>query len=96
MNTELFQLGKVIATRAAIEKVDHFKMTRMLRRHRKCDWGCVHPDDAEVNNEALTYGGRLWSAYLIDANKPNSIDNKVWVITEADRSVTTFLLPSDY
>ena len=54
--------------------------------------------DAATNDEAVTEGNRILSAYPIDPSKPSTGygDNTVWIITEADRSVTTFLLPSEY
>lgn len=60
-----------------------------LERHREGDWGEVSPEDAERNNEALEDGARLLSSYT-DSN-----GTKFWIITEADRSRTTFLLPEE-
>lgn len=54
--------------------------------------------DAASNAEAVTEGLRILSAYPIDTSKPSKGygDNTPWIIAEADRSVTTFLLPSEY
>ncbi len=74
-------------------------LLRVLRRHLAGDWGLVPPADARENNLALTAGFRLMSVYLIDESLPEDgrdAGEKVWVITEADRSVTTVLLPSEY
>ena len=74
-------------------------LLRVLRRHLAGDWGLVPPADARENNLALTAGFRLMSVYLIDESLPEQgrdAGEKVWVITEADRSVTTVLLPSEY
>jgi hypothetical protein len=58
----------------------------------------VSADDAASNEEAVTHGFRILSAYPIDPAKPSKGfgDNTLWIITEADRSVTTFFLPSEY
>jgi len=60
-----------------------------LRRHVSGDWGDVCPEDQESNRVALINGDRLLSAYTIDGQK-------IWIITEADRSSTTILFPDEY
>jgi hypothetical protein len=62
----------------------------LLQRHLDGEWGDISEEDREANNSALENGGRLLSAYRIG----NGV--KLWVITEADRSVTTVLLPDEY
>ena len=64
-----------------------------LNRHANCDWGDVDSEDKQTNDQALKDGSRLFSAYKAPAGSP---EEKVWVITEWDRSVTTVLFPSDY
>jgi hypothetical protein len=54
------------------------------------DWGVVDAEDKQANDEALKSGERLLSAYVIKSGE------RVWVITEADRSATTLLLPDEY
>jgi hypothetical protein len=61
-----------------------------LRRHQRGDWGHVGRRNAALNDDALLTDCRILSAY-IDRN-----DVRFWIITEADRSVTTVLLPEDY
>jgi hypothetical protein len=61
-----------------------------LQRHQAGDWGDMDEDDRQANNCALTDGSRLFSVY----HSANGV--KFWIITEADRSVTTVLLPEDY
>ena len=61
-----------------------------LGRHLRGDWGDLCSEDKEANLEALKKGLRILSAYRL----PDG--TKVWIITEADRSVTTALLPSEY
>lgn len=85
-------LGQVAITHAAHDVLQRSrKDARMfLQRHVRGDWGDLSPADAQANDHALQHGGRLLSAYaLADAET-------LWIITEADRSATTLLLPSDY
>ncbi|ARM02403.1 hypothetical protein BOC59_09405 [Burkholderia pseudomallei] len=63
---------------------------RLLARHIYGDWGDLPAEDLAENERALLSGARLLSSYAI----PGGV--KVWVITEADRSTTTILLPEDY
>lgn len=73
-------------------------MLRCLARHAAGDWGHVCPEDAEQNNLALENGSRVLSAYPLDPALPCKGwgGNCFWIITESDRSVTTFLLPDEY
>jgi len=61
-----------------------------LSRHCSGDWGNVSEDDREANNLALKEGGRLMSVYSFPPMP------RIWIITEADRSRTTILLPDEY
>lgn len=88
-----FPLGRLVATPAAIEALETPEaLLALVRRHASGDWGDVCDEDADANNEALRLGNRVLSAY----NMVGASEWSVWVITEADRSVTTVLLPSDY
>ena len=93
-----FSLGQIVATRGVIETVPSARMAECLARHRRGDWGNVCKEDAALNDLALQEGTRILSAYAIDESKPakGHGDNCFWIITEADRSVTTFLLPDEY
>jgi len=88
----IFNLGRVVATPNALALLAQHGVAplTLLKRHAAGDWGDVPTDDAKANQEALKLGCRLFSAYHMDGNV------KIWIITEADRSVTTLLLPSDY
>jgi hypothetical protein len=94
----LFDLGQVVATPGAIEACSPEHLQACLSRHVRGDWGNVCQDDWATNFEALTNGDRLLSAYAIDPDRPckGYGANCLWIITEADRSVTTFLLPEEY
>jgi len=93
-----FSLGQIVATRGALAAVPPGRMMDALARHRRGDWGCVCRDDAAANDRALDEGERLLSAYPIDPAKPAKGygANVFWIITEADRSATTYLLPDEY
>lgn len=90
MPTRSFSLGRVVATPGLIEAVPQHEYTAALRRHVACDWGEVCDEDKRANDRALEEGTRLLSAYR------SSEGVKFWIITEADRSATTLLLPEEY
>jgi hypothetical protein len=93
-----FKLGQVVATPGALEACPSHQLDRCLYRHSRGDWGCVDKEDAATKDEAVKSGDRILSAYAIDDSKPRKGfgDNTLWIITEADRYVTTFLLPDEY
>jgi hypothetical protein len=94
-----FSLGQVVATPGALEAIPNpAYMIGLIARHATGDWGKVDADDKRTNDEAVRDGFRVLSAYPIDPTKPckGFGPNCVWVITEADRSSTTVLLPSEY
>lgn len=94
----MLALGQVVSTPGVREACDFAYLLRCLARHQSGDWGCVCPEDRAINDAALVHGDRILSAYPIDPDKPCKGwgDNTLWIITEADRSVTTFLLPEEY
>ncbi len=98
MQTTLFQLGRVVATCGVSAEVAADRQLTCLGKHARGDWGCICAEDQASNVDALADGGRLMSAYPIDADKPSIGygENTLWIITEADRSVTTLLLPEEY
>jgi hypothetical protein len=91
-----FPMGRLVITAAAEETVPAAIVAECVARHSAGDWGVV--SDPEENKEALRTGGRLLSAYPIDPALPcrGHGENTLWIITEADRSSTTVLLPDDY
>ena len=88
----LFNPGRVVATQGVIALCDESDLDvwHFLMRHLAGDWGELCDDDIEANKTALENGYRLLSVYDIGNDK------KIWIITEADRSATTVLLPSEY
>jgi hypothetical protein len=85
----LFPLGETVITANASLQLNTEEVLSALQRHASGDWGDLCPEDMQTNDDALRYGGRLFSAY-------GSGSHRFWVITESDRSVTTVLLPEDY
>jgi len=94
MNTHLFSqsfaLGQTVITRNAQSQLHFQDVFLSLVRHAARDWGDVCPADREENELSLLEGFRLLSSY----EDRNGV--KFWIITEADRSITTVLLPEDY
>jgi len=88
-----FPLGHLVATpgalRAAIEDAGDNALA-FIRRHAAGDWGEVDAHDQQENELSLRKGFRLLSAYRL------SDGTRIWIITEADRSATTLLLPEEY
>ena len=93
-----FELGQIVSTRGALAACSNVQLQKCLARHLTGDWGCVCAEDRQANEDALSEGLRILSAYPIDPAKPSEGfgENTLWIITEADRSVTTFLLPEEY
>lgn len=86
----LFPIGRLVSTPAALDAITPAEMELALNRHIVGDWGEVDEDDRQANDEALLCSLRLLSSYTNDSGVT------FWIITEADRSSTTILLPSDY
>ncbi len=89
---KLFSLGQVVATPGAIAAMEAAGQSPLefLCRHHRNDWGEVCGDDWRLNDESLDSGDRLLSAYR------TSQGERLWIITEWDRSATTILLPDEY
>ena len=85
-----FPTGQIVATPGSLASLTQAEIIRALARHVSGDWGDVCPEDQEANDRALVEDTRLLSAYR------NQAGQKFWIITEADRSVTTVLLPEEY
>ena len=87
-----FALGQTFITPGAQEALEIAGQTaiQLLRRHMSNDWGEISEEDARENELSLREGYRLLSAYRTVRGQ------RIWIITEADRSATTILLPSEY
>ena len=92
MDKPLFPLGQLVATPGAIDFLDanNVHPLTLVSRHISGDWGDLDDEDKRMNDHAAAQGGlHILSAYKVGASK-------VWIITEADRSATTILLPDEY
>lgn len=85
-----FAFGRQYVTEAVAAAVPADELLKAVERHAAGDWGLLDQNDWENNDKALREGGRLFSRYQSSAGQ------KFWVVTEADRKVTTVLLPEDY
>jgi len=88
----LFSAGQIIATPGALALLEQANQSPLefLSRHLRGDWGDLCQDDKTENELSLKYGFRLMSSYQVTDTE------RLWIITEADRSVTTLLLPAEY
>ena len=85
-----FPLGRTVITRGALDALEQEDVLAAMTRHANGDWGDLCAEDKQANDDALSVGTRLLSAYRTGAGQ------KFWIITEADRSITTVLLPEEY
>lgn len=86
----LFPLGKIVATKGVLDTIPMNEILDSLNRHVNGDWGNLCQEDKDLNDGAVVHGGRILSSYV------SSHGDEFWIITEADRSVTTILLPNEY
>lgn len=85
-----FELGQTVITPNAKQTLHSADLMISLHRHVTGDWGDCDPEDAQQNDVAMNSGLRLFSVYH------DREGVRFWIITEADRSSTTILLPEDY
>lgn len=90
--SSLFALGQVVATPGALAALAGLGQTpeALLARHAQGDWGDLGEEDRQENDRSLARSLRLLSSYTL----PDG--TALWIITEADRSATTLLLPDEY
>ena len=93
-----FALGLVLMTPGAVAALkqvagDSYMLfaADLVSRHQSCDWGVVSAEDAAENELSVRQGFRILSAFDLPGDAA-----RIWIITEADRSVTTLLLPEEY
>jgi hypothetical protein len=84
-----FEVGQVVATPAVLDHITYEDVITLLRLHTHGYWNHMHPEDLAANEEAVTDGNRVVSIHFVRGEK-------VWVITEWDRSYTTLLFPHEY
>lgn len=87
----LFEPGEIVETSAALAVLKKYNLhpIRLLARHLFGDWGDVSAADARANDQALIEQARLVSSYLLPGGE------RLWVVTECDRSITKFMLPNE-
>ena len=90
MSAAKFKTGRIVTTANALNHLTYDDILAGLLRHITGDWGDLDADDRQENDMALERGTRLLSAYQA------SNGTRFWIITEADKSSTTVLLPEDY
>lgn len=90
--TALLPLGRIVATPGALAALERANESPalFLARHAQGVWGELDREDIAENDYSLTHGFRLLSSYT------TAVGEKLWIITEADRSATTLLLPEEY
>ena len=88
----LFPLGRTVATPGALALLDHagVNASSLLVRHQNGDFGDIDETDLVANANAIRNHTRILSAYVLGRGR------RIWIITEADRTVTTLLLPEEY
>jgi hypothetical protein len=94
MAAALFPLGRLVATPGALallrsSSAGEDLLPALFERHQSGDWGDVPAEDARENEFSVRHGFRIISCYRVAGER-------LWLITEADRSATTLLLPSEY
>jgi hypothetical protein len=91
MKRALFALGQIVATPGALRLLAYSRIDpwKLIDRHVTGDWGDLDDADKQENEFSVKKGFRILSAY-------GKGDRKLWIITEADRSVTTILRPDEY
>jgi hypothetical protein len=92
--TPRFEIGTTVFTPGVgallkFPSMASVELAPFMNRHRAGDWGDMCEEDKASNEDALKYDGRLMSCYRL-------YDTTIWIITEADRSTTTVLLPDEY
>jgi len=91
-----FELGQLVMTRGVADRLEESAdfakhVMRSLQRYTACDWGEMLKGDAAMNDSAIgPDADRIFAAYESQEHP------KIWIITEADRSYTTILFPSEY
>jgi hypothetical protein len=85
-----FHPGRLVITPGALAAIPQPELLHALTRHLQGDWGECCPEDRAANDTALAIGERLLSVYT------TADQVRFWIITERDRSATTFLLPEEY
>ncbi len=84
------RLGKIVTIANARSQLSEEEILKDIQRHQAGDWGDLYEHEHKANDLAIVQGTRIWSVYHSEKGV------KFWIITEANRSLTTVLLPEDY
>ena len=90
ISTSKFRMGHLLVTPGAMNALTGSDVLQGIIRHLSGDWGDLDEHDWKINDDALQFGGRIFSQYYAQDG------TKFWIITECDRSATTVLLPREY
>jgi hypothetical protein len=92
MSKAKFFLGQLVATPGALKALEEAGQNpvEFLSRHQHGDWGNLDEEDKKENEFSVLHNLRILSAYTLTTGV------RIWIITEADRSATTVLLPEEY
>jgi len=90
MSAAKFKTGQIVTTANALNHLTYDEILSGLLRHVTGDWGDASKDDRKENELSLEKGFRLCSVYHTESGV------KFWIVTEANRSATTVMLPGDY
>ncbi len=90
--------GRIVATDSVMEELQKAGLSPwlLLNCHLRADWGDLDDSDCRENDRSLARGGRLHSSYSVIRGSALTRGITVWIVTEADRSATTLMLPDDY
>jgi hypothetical protein len=102
-----FYIGRLVATKEVAERMDHCRafagfVSDCLKKYVSCDWGNLGAAAAAMNNAAVKHGDeRIMGTYLFPSDSKFEtdvplLDDRIWIVTECDHSVTTILYPSEY
>jgi hypothetical protein len=93
-----FKLGRLVATPGAVDALARAGQSpeEFLARHVRGDWGDVSVSDGRLNDEAVAHEGDLDQQSRVLSAYRTTLDERIWVITEADRASSCVLLPSEY
>lgn len=96
-----FALGNVVATKNVWELIESNEVfsqfvTICLSRYIANDWGEMDSEDLKASDHAVRNGERIYASYQIPEDIEGTFDDRLWIFTEWDRSVTTLLFPGDY
>lgn len=95
MNKPLFNLDSVAATSKVAEVLDGKTINDLVTRHLMGDWGNICEEDKESNRQAIKEDYRILSCYDLKQYGYEDLE-RVYIITEADRSYTTLMFVSEY